>query len=765
MRIWESVAVGLSVCLLAAGCGGGSNGEQNDNQNGNQNQVSLLCGNGSLDGVEECDDGPLNSDTEPDACRTNCQAAHCGDSVPDTGEECDNGVQNSDIAPNSCRVDCAFPSCGDGVIDTAHNETCDDGNVEPGDGCSHRCWTELCGNGVVDPGEQCDDANHEDGDGCSANCASNESCGNGLVDPGEVCDDGDNDDGDGCRGDCQSNETCGNGLIDSGAGETCDDGGVTAGDGCGATCQLEYCGNGVVDPGEVCDDGNEIPGDDCSVDCRSDETCGNGYLDGFVGEQCDDSNNDAGDGCSPICELEYCGNGVLDPGEVCDDGNYVSGDNCSADCLSLETCGNGYVDIAVGEQCDDASQVGGDGCGPTCLLEYCGNGYVDVAVGEVCDDGNNSAGDGCSVDCRSEELCGDGILNTAQGEECDDANHKSHDGCSSGCTLETRQWVRLFPATSPPGRRGAGLVYDSLRGRFVLFGGVSGAYLDDTWAFDGVTWEALSPAQPFDAALNFASFYDPLRDQIVMLGGQKESSDPATRVTWVFEGDNWVAYPPPTYSGAVWISGMTGAYDGNAQEGYACCGRDNQGLWRTEKYAWNGTGWGAASGSVSPGRTAAAAAYSSYLGAVFVFGGYTTVWLTDFHAITGGAQAAPAASGTWSSMAADDSEQSLILYAWKGTWSYDGVDWTSLDNDSPPGVRWGQSMVYDPLEDRILMFGGTTSTGFSNQTWAYRWQSAWPEEICDNGLDDDGDGFMNCADADCENQFCATGRCLNGTCQ
>src|SRR5204862_8211399 len=31
-----------------------------------------LCGNGQLDGGEECDDGSANSDTLPDHCRTDC---------------------------------------------------------------------------------------------------------------------------------------------------------------------------------------------------------------------------------------------------------------------------------------------------------------------------------------------------------------------------------------------------------------------------------------------------------------------------------------------------------------------------------------------------------------------------------------------------------------------------------------------------------------------------------------------------------------------
>jgi len=44
--------------------------------------------------------------------------------------------------------------CGDGFVD--FGETCDDGNIVGGDGCSATCQLEVCDNSVVDPGEQCD---------------------------------------------------------------------------------------------------------------------------------------------------------------------------------------------------------------------------------------------------------------------------------------------------------------------------------------------------------------------------------------------------------------------------------------------------------------------------------------------------------------------------------------------------------------------------------------------------------------------------------
>lgn len=92
------------------------------------------CGNGVMELDEQCDEGAANSDTVPDACRTDCRVAHCADGVldPGAGEECDDGSDNS-AEPNACRDTCLLPACGDGTQDQA--EACDDGNTMWGDTC------------------------------------------------------------------------------------------------------------------------------------------------------------------------------------------------------------------------------------------------------------------------------------------------------------------------------------------------------------------------------------------------------------------------------------------------------------------------------------------------------------------------------------------------------------------------------------------------------------------------------------------------------
>ena len=60
-----------------------------------------VCGDGIVTAPEQCDDGANNSDSNPDACRTDCSNPGCGDGVVDSGEDCDGGPD--------CPADCGAP--------------------------------------------------------------------------------------------------------------------------------------------------------------------------------------------------------------------------------------------------------------------------------------------------------------------------------------------------------------------------------------------------------------------------------------------------------------------------------------------------------------------------------------------------------------------------------------------------------------------------------------------------------------------------------
>ncbi|MCY0988650.1 DUF4215 domain-containing protein [Nannocystis sp. ILAH1] len=133
-------------------------------------------------------------------------------------------------------------------------------------------------------------------------------CGDGVVEGGEDCDDGNLDDTDACTSACTV-ATCGDGLVQVGV-EGCDDGNGDNNDEC-AQCQPAACGDGFVGPGETCDDGNLVDGDGCAANCIV-EFCGDGALQ--ANEECDDGNFEDTDACTNACKLAVCGDGIVQTG-------------------------------------------------------------------------------------------------------------------------------------------------------------------------------------------------------------------------------------------------------------------------------------------------------------------------------------------------------------------------------------------------------------------------------------------------------------------
>lgn len=141
--------------------------------------------------------------TDAKSYDVNCLAAGvCGNGTLEVGEGCDDGNL---IPGDGCNEICREEICGNGILDAG--EECDDGNLEAGDECDAQCRLEGCGNGIVNPGEQCDDGNNVPCDGCDGQCRI-ETCGNGRQECEEACDDGNMIPGDGCEPDCTLSPTC-----------------------------------------------------------------------------------------------------------------------------------------------------------------------------------------------------------------------------------------------------------------------------------------------------------------------------------------------------------------------------------------------------------------------------------------------------------------------------------------------------------------------------------------------------------------------------
>jgi cysteine-rich repeat protein len=256
-------------------------------------------------------------------------------------------------------------TCGNSKID--YGETCDDGNLTDGDGCSSLCahessfyscyvvgqtckgtWQTLCGDGLRDYGEECDDGNTTAADGCNATC---------HIESGYACDTA----GSACAAIGFTAAVCGNSHVE--LGEECDDGNVVANDGCNATCQLK-AGVSTAGAGAVTDPSVTVG-----------PVVGDGIVDESIGEACDDGNATGGDGCSAL--------GVVEAGFRCD----AAGNACTAQPAARATAvADTHVDY--GEECSDGNAAAGDGCDASANIESgfrCNNGNtacVAIQAGE-----------------------------------------------------------------------------------------------------------------------------------------------------------------------------------------------------------------------------------------------------------------------------------------------------------------------------------------------------------------------------------------------
>jgi cysteine-rich repeat protein len=104
------------------------------------------CGHGSLfdddasciDGVadeETTDTGNGDGDGDGDGDEPE-PGPVCGDGIVEGDEECDDG---NDLDDDDCTNACTLPVCGDGVVQEHLGEACDDGNTLAGDECGATC--------------------------------------------------------------------------------------------------------------------------------------------------------------------------------------------------------------------------------------------------------------------------------------------------------------------------------------------------------------------------------------------------------------------------------------------------------------------------------------------------------------------------------------------------------------------------------------------------------------------------------------------------
>jgi hypothetical protein len=285
------------------------------------------CGNGAIDGGEQCDGSALAGNTCQSlgfdggglSCRSDCTlntsgCYACGDGVRDAGEECDGGALGG-------------ASCGD--------LGCASGSVS----CTASCTLNYAA---------CSNCPVCDGDGV---CETDENC-------------------DGCPSDCiaANGATCGNGLCEAGNGENCVN--------CAADCNGSQSGKpssrwccGFGQPGAVgCADSRcGSAGFACTTTLSSASCCGDGSCSGI----------ENGDNCEIDC-------GPPPPPPACGDGACNADENrctCAVDCGApgAEICNDG-----IDNDCDAAVDCNDSGCASSTACSCAQVGTACSSAADCC---------------------------------------------------------------------------------------------------------------------------------------------------------------------------------------------------------------------------------------------------------------------------------------------------------------------------------------------------------------------------------------------
>ncbi len=275
----------------------------------------------------------------------------------------------------------------------------------------------LCGNGVVDPGEDCDlaasftNSNNRTeqeslGTSCTIRCLrpgnslsgiGNGQCGNGRVEPevGEQCDPAVGSAG---------ARTCTAQCLFAGSAETATPEVLSSG--------VTYCGDGVIADGEACEPGlnGEIRGVTCSNSClhRGVGTVSQAWCDAYATEAYEQTTVERSAACRE--SVSVCGNGIVERGEDCERINVDSGGLV------------GDMRLFGSDALVEVSNVGA--CDVRCrLVNICNEENIPTTVRcNPTEEGCDSAScirRGSSIQYEQPSLCGDAVVGVGEAEQCE----------------------------------------------------------------------------------------------------------------------------------------------------------------------------------------------------------------------------------------------------------------------------------------------------------------------------------------------------------
>lgn len=285
-------------------------------------------------------------------------------------------------------------------------------------------------------------------------------------------------------------------------------------------------------------------------------------------------------------------------------------------------------------------------------------------------------------------------------------------------------WSAISTATTPSAREDAQLVFDPVRGRTFLAGGVApgqSAQLSEFWEFDGSDWTRLNPTNPIQLRSYPTCFvFSPLRGRILALSSEQSyGSTPMRLYEW--NGTSFVTLPgtpPPIRANDFEI-----AWD--AARGVLVM--FGGGPYYSDTWEWDGTSWAQRGTGGPSGRREHSMAYDAVRQRVVLWGGVPlpsstrltdtwewdgSVWRERF-GLTPPDLQAPDVAATF-----DTSRSRFVLCGGQSgsgaytnaVWEFEGTAWTRLPTSGGPATISKAALAYDAASQRLLSFGGVAQS-------------------------------------------------------
>jgi subtilisin family serine protease len=305
------------------------------------------------------------------------------------------------------------------------------------------------------------------------------------------------------------------------------------------------------------------------------------------------------------------------------------------------------------------------------------------------------------------------------------------------------EWSEFHPESLMPNVAGGAAVFDSGAGQIELVGGsheeqfIRGS-LRDVWTFDGSTWRSLPTPWPQERLLDpwGSMAYDPHTKTTMMIGGLCLYDGFACNEVWSWDGQTWtpmsgeeiprggmVAYDHATGKITVAIGRFMFTWDGQSwtrravdtfSQAYnngmasdssghlvAFGGVDySTGILKYPRVTsvWDGTAWSNLELPESPrGRQGGGIAFDPSTGQTVLFGGLNC----DDEPLM-------------------DSLTKPSCPVLNDTWVWDGEAWNKMEPAHVPTARWLNSLEWDPVHHRVLLYGGMdVDRRILNDAWAW----------------------------------------------